>query len=101
MLFKKHFEGYGVAAAAAGVEEIAIALPFPVVVAHGVRVILAADRDGEAFKLEPFGLLSVPLGFLDLANHAIVHCVKSPFVSLLGWDAQRHTGFRVPYFGWV
>jgi hypothetical protein len=61
------------AAPAAGLEEITVTLPPAVDELNFMRVVLAVKGHFQRFDPNAVSLFSVPLRFLDLADHAIVH----------------------------
>jgi hypothetical protein len=60
-------------------EEITITLPGAVMVRNRMWIIRPIHSNRKSRKPEPISFLGIPFGFLNLANHAIVHGWLSPF----------------------
>ena len=61
------------AASPAGLKEITVTMPFGIFVLHSMGVILAFKRHLDGIKVDAVAFLGISLGFLNLANHAVVH----------------------------
>ena len=70
-------QSHRVAAALMGKEELAIALEFAVVETELVTVVVSMESDLKLIEVKAIALLSVTLGFLDLAYHSIIHWLVS------------------------
>jgi hypothetical protein len=77
--FQNHFKSHGMAAAPAGLKKVTITSPLPILVLYSVRVVRAIKCYGKTAKMNPIPLFGVALGFLNFANHARVHGLRSPF----------------------
>ncbi|MGA2488557.1 MAG: hypothetical protein ABSF99_00005, partial [Anaerolineales bacterium] len=55
------------------VEEVTVAIPFPVCKGNAMRIICAVYQNREGFKVESFTFLGVSLGFFNLSDHSRVH----------------------------
>jgi hypothetical protein len=82
-----------VAAPLMGKEELAVALELAIVEMNLVTVIISMERDVEFVEAKSFALLGIALGFLDLADHAIIH-FQSPFSRS---EMKRHARGRMPW----
>ncbi|MDD5371775.1 MAG: hypothetical protein PHQ40_22060, partial [Anaerolineaceae bacterium] len=71
--FQNHFKGHCMAAAPAGMEEIAVAIPYTVFILDGMGIILSIHRDCKGIEMDPVALVGVAFGLLDLTNHPIIH----------------------------
>jgi hypothetical protein len=77
--FENHFKSHGMAAAASSLEELAVAVPFAIFIADRMWIIFAVERHLEIVEMNSVAFLGIALGFLDFANHAIVHGLKISF----------------------
>jgi hypothetical protein len=76
-----------------GKEELAVALELAFVEVNLVTVIISMERDVEFVEAKSFALLGIALGFLDLADHAIIHLS----VSFQWLEIKRHARGRMPW----
>jgi hypothetical protein len=60
-------------------EKLAVTLKDPVIEAYFVGVVIAIEGELKSLELESMSFFSIALGFLNLADHPIVH----DFVSFL------------------
>jgi hypothetical protein len=76
-----------------GKEKLTITAKNAVIEACIMVVIIAMEGDFEPGEPKAFSLFSVALGFLDLANHPVVHLSISPF-----WvgNKKRHAKRSMP-----
>jgi hypothetical protein len=81
-------------------EEITIATPITIIICNGMWIICSIYRNGKSRKPEPTSFLGIPFGFLNLANHAIVHGWLSPFEqNILGESYEKaRVARRVPKY---
>jgi hypothetical protein len=71
-----------VTAQAAGLEEIASAMPMPFIVGHSVVTVVPGENYMELLEYDPIPFLCVTLGFLNFADHSGVH--NALFLSIGG-----------------
>jgi hypothetical protein len=72
-LLKDDLKGHGVAASAARAEEIAVAVPFAILKADCVGIVLSIQSYGKRMEVDAIAFFGITLGFLDFTNHAIIH----------------------------
>jgi len=87
--FKNAFKGHSMTANRAGLEEVAITMPFVIAEFDNVVIVLAIKAYGEMFEGNPIALFSVSTRFFDLADHPIVHWTCS-FIEIL-WTKGAQT----------
>jgi len=81
-LVEDRLECHRVTAAAAGLEEITIAMPLPLIVSHRVITVIPCKNDLKLFEFNSFSFFRVALSFLNFADHSVVH--GALFLSKLG-----------------
>jgi hypothetical protein len=77
-----------------GAEKVTIAKPLPILKAYGMRIILPIHADIKRVEVETTTLLGVAFGFLNLANHSIIHVFWYSF--RIGEKNSRHAFRRMP-----
>jgi hypothetical protein len=94
-ILEHFFHRHGVTAHTAALEKITIATPITILKSNPVRVILTCNIDRKAFKVNAVAFLCIALGFLDLANHPVIHGYFSFMPK--GWIKEKSTRKRVPF----
>jgi hypothetical protein len=77
--FQDHFQCHGMAAAPAGLKEVAIASPAPSLILYRMGIVRSIEGHDKIIEPNPIPLFRVALGFLYFANHARVHGDVTPF----------------------
>jgi hypothetical protein len=67
------------AAISARLEETAIAAKVAIIIIDDMVAVLTLDGDSETLKVKAFPFCGIAFGFLDLADHRVVHQMLSPF----------------------
>ena len=72
-ILEQDLKRHGVSASLMGEEEFAIAGEHPIIVTYMMFVVIAVKSKVELVEAKTMTILSVSLGFLDFADHSIVH----------------------------
>jgi hypothetical protein len=91
-VLEQDLERHGMTTALVGKEKLTVALENPIVEFNIMGVVIAIKGKLELFKLKTVSFFSIALGFLNFADHSIVHVLLSPFPK----DTKRHAYARVP-----
>ena len=72
-VFEQDLKCHGMTATQVSKEKLAVTLKDPVIEAYFVGVVIAIEGELKSLELESMSFFSIALGFLNLADHPIVH----------------------------
>ena len=103
-IFEQNFKRHGVGTMLVREKKLAVTLKNSVVEFHCVRIVVSIKGKLKTFELKPFTFLCIVLGFLNLADHPIVHDFVSfskdvPTTCGRRHHTKRHACARVPLSG--